>query len=137
MTTMGVCDACGMLVRLGADGRCPNGHPASGVHDTFETRASSSASSGMFAPDRSEFDTQWDRPPAQGTGGVQPAPRQTPPSPPTPPAPGPPSPPSGETAAQQQARAVKRVGLVVVGVFVAIQLITMCGGLISALLAGR
>jgi hypothetical protein len=44
MPLMGVCDECGMLLRLNPDGSCPNGHGRSHVHDTFETRASASLS---------------------------------------------------------------------------------------------
>lgn len=137
MPTMGVCDACGMLVRLDPDGRCPRGHPRSRIHDTFETRGSSSASSGLFEPDRSEFATRREPAPPQGTGGMQPPPQQAPASQAaseaTPASTARPE----ESAAQQQARAVKRVGLIVVGIFVAIQLITMCGGFIGALFSGN
>lgn len=127
MPVMGVCDACGMLVRLSPDGRCPKGHPRSRIHDTFETRGSSSASSGLFEPDRSEFATRWEPAPPQGTGGMQPAPEATPTSTARP----------EESAVKQQARVVRRVGLIVVGIFVAIQLITMCGGFVRALFSGN
>jgi hypothetical protein len=125
-----------MLVRLGPDGRCPSGHPRSRIHDTFETRGSSSASSVFFEPDAFSSVTGLGPVPAPAGRGLTPPPQQAPTSQrvtvATPAA----NAPSGTSVGQQQVRTVRRVAVIVIGIFIAIQMITVCGGLLAALFSG-